>query len=274
MFRYNILNNEVEIIGFDKETTELEIPAFIEGFPVTSIGESAFESTSVHYVQLPTSVVRIKPYAFRYSSLSSINLDHLKEIGDEAFRATKLVDIAIPDNVLLGNGVFHHCHRLHSVTLPNSISLNLDNHFAGLHVNEIHYCGTESQFYEKIIGRLECDHPVFYFLDNHGDEYKEVLGTGKTENLEYTVFGDGIRIDKATGRKIVIPERLEDNWVTSIGSAAFDKFTEEVFLPMTIRDCPDAFILCALLKKLSVPFDVFVDISTIPKITVIERRFS
>ena len=204
------------------------------------------------------------------TGIESIDDEHrrLFEIADETYRLSKeefLVDKYDQVRHILGElKDYALLHFEHEEAYMESIN------YKKMFMQKVQH----DQFREKIIGRLECDHPVFYFLDNHGDEYKEVLGTGKTENLEYTVFGDGIRIDKATGRKIVIPECIEDTGVTSVGLAAFDEFVEEVFLPMTIRDCPDAFILCASLRKLSVPFDVWIDACAIPKATIIERRFS
>ena len=90
----------VEISGvIGKEITEVNIPAEIDGLPVTSIGNYAFayfpELTSV---TIPDSVTSIGEGAFFLSRLTSVTiLDSVTSIGDYAFKG-ELTSIEVPEN--------------------------------------------------------------------------------------------------------------------------------------------------------------------------------
>lgn len=60
-FEYRIVNNEIIITGYsDSSSTEITIPEFIDGYPVTSIGEQSFYCVLyVESLMIPNSVVDI-----------------------------------------------------------------------------------------------------------------------------------------------------------------------------------------------------------------------
>lgn len=264
-----IHGDHAEVVSYSGSETFVQIPERYQGFPVTVIGERAFERSNVESVQLPDTVVEIRPFAFRFSQLFSINMENLRNIGEEAFRGTKLVDVTLPSGVSLGDGVFHHCHRLYSVSIPNTLSISLDKHFTGLHVREIHFGGIEKEFRQRIPDRLEQDHPVFFFLDSNGDEYKEILQKVTTPEFAYTVFEDGIRIDKAFGKKIDVPEFISGYYVVEVGDAAFLE-AESVYIPETVMNAPYAFMNCGC-HYISIPTDLWIEPTTIPKGCVVKR---
>ena len=77
VFNYEIISNEVVIVGLnDWNATEIEIPSEIEGYPVTSIGDGAFdECSSLKSISIPDSVTSIGDFAFSgCSSLTSIEI--------------------------------------------------------------------------------------------------------------------------------------------------------------------------------------------------------
>lgn len=133
----------------------IEIPAKINGLPVTEIGDNAFLTCqSITGVTIPDSVEYIGDSAFMFcSALTSVKMsdrirsigenafgmtsittidlpESLTSIGDGAFMYSKLESVNVPDSVTdLGRWVFTECLGLKSVTLPDSIKSIRDSMF-------------------------------------------------------------------------------------------------------------------------------------------------
>ena len=92
---------------------------------VTIISEWAFcRCTSLRTVLIGNGVIEIKKSAFAgCSSLENINLpDSLMFIGVNAFSASNISEIVIPDNVVyIGDCVFEKCSNLTNVVIGNSV---------------------------------------------------------------------------------------------------------------------------------------------------------
>ena len=113
-FRYRVANEQAIVIECTFATdTDLVIPAELGGYPVTTIGSSAFNQcnglTSVH---IPDGVI---------------------SIGDGAFRqCTRLSSVYIPDSVVwIGKYAFLGCGSLSGSVLPNNILYVGDGAFTG-----------------------------------------------------------------------------------------------------------------------------------------------
>ena len=146
----------VEISKCDENAEIVEIPAEIDGLPVTSIDFFAFSRcTSLTSVTIPDSMETIFPGAFEgCSNLSSISIpSSVISIGLDAFSGTLWLDkqqeentfvivngflisakncsgdIVIPDNVTHIVGAFIRCESLTSVTIPDSVLQIGDNSF-------------------------------------------------------------------------------------------------------------------------------------------------
>ncbi len=101
-FDYQLIDSgaHVEIAGYHGLSRDVDIPAFIDGLPVTSIGESAFDgrvlTLNLTSVKIPATVTNI---------------------GDSAFYSNgALISMTIPQNVTsIGPNVFFNCSAMTSI---------------------------------------------------------------------------------------------------------------------------------------------------------------
>ena len=107
----------------------VQVPISAIGNSVTSISDSAFSSTQLTEVVIPSSVTSIGKYAFRdthipsKSKLTSVVIpDSVTSIGAGAFRDTQLTEVVIPSSVTsIGNYAFQDT-KLTSVVIPDSVT--------------------------------------------------------------------------------------------------------------------------------------------------------
>ncbi len=154
-FEYSVNEQgDYEISGYNyygAEKKTVEIPAEIDGRPVTGIGDGAFKATAnnINAVVIPSSVTYIGDFAFYGCSaltqivipdsvtsigtgafkdctaLTTVTLSAtLKTIGDACFwGCTKLAAVTVPATVtVIGMGAFWNCTALESVTIPASVT--------------------------------------------------------------------------------------------------------------------------------------------------------
>lgn len=92
-YLYEIANGRVTITKYVGKDTDVTILAYIDGLPVTSIGESAFQGTNVKKVTIPQGVTHIDWFAFN--------------------SCTALTEIVIPSSVtLIDYGALDNCPKL------------------------------------------------------------------------------------------------------------------------------------------------------------------
>ncbi|MDR7210900.1 leucine-rich repeat protein [Flavobacterium piscis] len=137
LFTYKISegsNPEVTITGLSQLWKDLSfpskydliIPESIEGYPVTVIGDNAFQSKSdLLSIVIPNGIKSIGSYAFAYCyKLASINIpDKVTYIGSYAFSyCQSLKTITIPNGTAkLESGVFDKCSGLTNIILPDNL---------------------------------------------------------------------------------------------------------------------------------------------------------
>ncbi len=122
--QYENYGDHIEISGCYNYTKEVEIPFEIDGIPVTSIGDNAFEYHALTSVTISDSVTNIGKSAFYGCTLTSIKIpDSVTYIGMNAFAHSGLKSIEIPNSVLaIGGNAFQGCENLKSIELPDSIT--------------------------------------------------------------------------------------------------------------------------------------------------------
>lgn len=122
---YKIENNEVTITDYKNNPYSLVIPAFIEGLPVTTIGNYAFEDClTLTSVKIPSTVKTIGYMAFQdCNSLTSLTLSEgIKTIDSYAFNFCGMERLDLPDSIeSLGAASFGNNDHLWYVELPVSL---------------------------------------------------------------------------------------------------------------------------------------------------------
>ena len=255
----------IKITDCDESASgKLEIPAEIDGKPVTGIGNSAFsDCTSLSEIVIPDSVTSIGDYAFSgCTNLSEITIpESVTSIGGYAFYETPwleakqkenplvivnhiLVDgtkctgsVVIPDGVTsIGDFAFSDCESLSEITIPESVTSIGDFAFSGCKsLSEI----TIPESVTSIGGYAFEDTPWLeakqkesplvvvnhILIDGSAYQDKDLTIPDSVEKIADYAFIEA-SFDVLTG-KVVIPDS-----VTYIGDAAFAlKPIREIVLP-------------------------------------------
>lgn len=141
--KYNItntINNTVEVsYSSNVYYGNINIPNTVQNngvtYTVTSIGDSAFDTSNITSITIPNSVTSIGNFAFyNCSILISITIPNsVTFIGNSAFyNCNTLTSITIPNSVTsIGESAFYNCINLTSIILPNSIKSIARNSFEG-----------------------------------------------------------------------------------------------------------------------------------------------
>lgn len=209
-YTYQVLaDGTAEITDYTGSATELVIPSEIDGYPVTSIGNHAFENCSFLIgVTIPEGVKNIDELAFNHcTSLEKIDIPAtVTSIEGFAFaNCTKLTQIDFPDSLTyIGEYAFHKCSNIQEIILPPNIRTIRHCAFAGTQITVISIPNSASTLYSR-----------------GGTTYKSAFWGA--ERLTKIIFENGrteIPVSALRGcpqvTSVVIPETI-----TSIGDYAF-----------------------------------------------------
>jgi hypothetical protein len=235
------------IANCDESVTEVEIPAEIDGVPVTEIQQYAFGGcNNLKNVIIPDSVVRIDKYAF--------------------YGCRSLKEITIPESVAsIGEGAFCLCTLLEKIKIKNPECEIFDNEITITHNNK-------SESYFSFNGTI-------YGSQNstaqaYAEKYERkfaLLGSDQTDTFEnftyiildsdYDGVNDCIEITDCDHSATVInvPAEINGVPVKSIGNNAFYKYTEltDITLPAGITSIGNyAFWFCTNLENINIPSNV------------------
>lgn len=142
---FNLYTNHAELASYSGEDETLEIPAQVEGLPVSVICAEAVSGYNLKSVTLPDSVTHIEQdafsglyqlesvklpanlqavelNAFAYTSLKEISLgEHVTRIGDNAFAGTDITSVVLPAGLIrLGERAFANCQNLTQIMIIGS----------------------------------------------------------------------------------------------------------------------------------------------------------
>lgn len=214
--------------------------ANVGGARITAVGYGAFShNTSVTSVILPE-VTSVQPYGFASSDrLEKVTFGTLKEIGEYAFFETAITElpaftedtvigryafaytdvtsVAVPDGMVVAEGVFSECEKLETATIGNNVTLgkyafniSKDISMEIQHFDEdgerYFYCTFRSALKELTIGE------------------NAVIGENaftNHANLETVVLGDNAQIGYMSFYNTTALKNIDLSKAVSIGEYAF-----------------------------------------------------
>ena len=126
-YTYTVSDGAATITKYTGSATTLSIPSTLGGYPVKTIGNSAFDySDSVTSLTIPSSVTAIESYAFYdCDGLTSVTVPGtVATVGKYVFaQCDSLKTVTVSSGVKsLDNAVFSYCPSLSKVTLPASLT--------------------------------------------------------------------------------------------------------------------------------------------------------
>lgn len=174
----------IRITGYRGKGGALEVPEKIDGKPVISIGENAFEGKNVSVLILPGSVSDIGMAAFRNcKNLISVILTSEKDlnIGNYAFSGCSALETVYfagdIHGLSIGSHAFHNCRSLTGFYLPDSL--------ASLNVSETAFLGADALSPDAWnIMPVSRDMSVIIIANNDGNNH-----VGSNWSWEYYVNG-------------------------------------------------------------------------------------
>lgn len=259
-------NGEIIVNSYLGAETTLEIPALINGMPVTKIEEYAFSRcSSLESVTLPNSITSIGKSAFSScTSLKSVIIpNEVYEIGDSAFSGcSSLESVTIPNSVItLGKSVFTSCDALKEINYLGTIQQWCGRFsFYNYDSNPLHN-GTDLYLNGKLVENLVIPNNITQMYDYAFAGCTSI----KSVTIESTVISTGAFKNCTSLQSVTIEDKLKSisdlafegcvslndvkigNNVNYIGTSAFEGCTslERIVIPENVTKIKDyAFMDC------------------------------
>ncbi len=132
-FSYVTNSGAITITGCTNTEGFIDIPATIQGLPVTGIGDLVFANSQLSGVNIPNSVASIGVEAFfMCRNLAGVTIpDSVTNLGDGAFDQSGLTTVTVPGSVTsLGDSMFDGCFNLTQATLDPGVTRIGDDMFS------------------------------------------------------------------------------------------------------------------------------------------------
>jgi len=250
-FTYAINNGTITITGYVGPGGNVTIPSTINGLPVTSIGETAFNViTNLTSVTIPNRVTNIGDYAFwSCNSLTNVIIPNVISIGQDAFFDCGLSSVTLPNSVTsVGYEAFDGCSSLTRITIPYSVTNIGYSAFA--------FCTSLTNI---IVDPLNSAYSsVDGVLFNHGQTTLVEYPSGKVES--YTIPNSVTNIgEKAFLACNALTSVTIPNSVRFIGAFAFStcySLTNVIIPNSVINIGDDAFGGCTRLSNVTIGYSV------------------
>lgn len=245
-YSYRKTKEGIVITKYRGDATEVSIPGTVEELPVVRIGKEAFDRgvrdpLQLTKVSLPASVVSIGSGAFSCRKLSKVEFapgSRLESIGDEAFCASHIEEIQLPNGLRsVGNQAFWGC-PLRFVHVPagvEHIGIDAFGNEGGMAWPQPVYswADPDEEIPTLVLERIE--------VDERNESYASVDGALYSKDLSRL-----IRVPVAATGTYAVPESVVDVEAHAFEGCHF----ERVVIPATVRSIGDyAFTSCQELKE-------------------------
>jgi hypothetical protein len=124
-FNFSTNNGAITITAYTGSNNMVVIPSMTNGYPVTSIGDSAFLYSTLTQVTIPNSVTNIGYGTFYECALTSVTIPNsVTSLGTNAFgNCYGLTSVTIPSEVtVLNDSVFSECIGLTNITISDGVA--------------------------------------------------------------------------------------------------------------------------------------------------------
>lgn len=255
-----------EIIDYTGSAKHLDIPSKIDGYTVTSIGESAFAKNHlITNITIPDSVTHIRYNAFQDCiSLTDITIpNNVTSIAYGTFiNCTSLTSVTIPDSVTSIEGsAFRSCTALIDITIPDSVTeIGLEAFYNTSYYNTKSNWENEVLYIGKYLIKAKSTVSGAYTVRTGTKTIAVEAFKNCTSLTNITIpdsvtsiaYGTFMNCSSLTG--VTIPDS-----VTSIGSSAFQNCTSltSITIPDSVTSIGNsAFQSCTSLTNITIPDSV------------------
>lgn len=127
-FTYEVFEDRAVITGFTGSETEVVVPSHIGDYPVTEIGDYAFEAKwNITSITLPGDITKISEQAFAdCESLTKINIPY--------------------PVTSIGRGAFSNCLSLTELTLPANVTETQEELFTGSGIQKLYILSRDLEY--------------------------------------------------------------------------------------------------------------------------------
>ncbi len=140
-----------------------------------------YHCTSLKEVILPSSITAIGAAAFlRNSSLQSINLSHITEIGSNAFNGAALKEVALDSVEKIGTQAFANCASLKKAACPKATSLGTSIFYGCTSLTEI---ALTAPSFEAVDGYYRNDYHWETFGSSIGENVTLMFNVSQQNNI-------------------------------------------------------------------------------------------
>ena len=304
-WNFSTNNGKATLTEYLGSGASVTIPDEINGFPVTSIGNEAFDGcVSLASVTIPDSITNVGIQAFHdCTNLTNVTFGNgVTTIGANAFLdCYRLTSVTIPDSVTsIGGGAFEVCVGLTNVTLGNGVtnigdyafydcssltSIAIPNGVTGIGNWEFAYCFNltnvtipinatsigDNAFYECSLTSVTIPNSVTQ-IGGAAFEFCKLTSVTIPNSVTGSI-GDDTFYGCYALASVTIPSSI-----TGIGNAAFDDCSSltSVIIPNSVTNIgDDAFGECEALASVVIPNsvtsigdDAFVECGSLNNLTI------